>query len=61
MKAAMMIVVSLLITFTPARAADGPQVRMEVKPDIVIVGAPITMRVTVLAPTWFAHRSCLRR
>lgn len=50
------LVVLLLLAFAmaaPAKDAQDPIVRAEVSPETVVVGEAATLRVTVLAPTWF--------
>ena len=37
----------------PASAQQVPIVRMEIEPEVVSVGEPVELRITVLAPTWF--------
>lgn len=43
-----------LIFLTTASADEVPIVRMEIEPEVVSVGEPVELRITVLVPTWFA-------
>ncbi len=37
----------------PAAAQEAPIVRIEIEPEVVSVGEPVELRITLLAPTWF--------
>ena len=49
------VAVLMLLAVGAANAQDSrqPIVRAEIKPQIVTVGQPVRLRVTVLVPTWF--------
>lgn len=56
MRRAVQVAGSMAIAVLLSTAADGqaqPVVRVEVTPDEIPVGEPLTVRVTVLCPTWF--------
>lgn len=54
MRRQMMVAGLLLIQVANAHAQDGaPVVLAEVEPAVVTVGEPVSLRVSVFAPTWF--------
>jgi hypothetical protein len=47
------IAVMLVIVATASQAQVTPELRISVKPEVVAVGEPVTIEITVLVPTWF--------
>lgn len=43
-----------LCSCAPTYSQEQPLVRVDAQPDVVAVGQPVKLRVTVLVPTWFA-------
>jgi len=53
MRQRLFVFLSSLVFVASAFAEEAPIVRIEIEPEVVSVGEPVALTITVLAPTWF--------